>query len=52
MKGFMIAPTCIIKGLGVTLKFDIINVEGATGSYDSDYEAKFRAALKLLLQNK
>jgi len=46
LKSFMIAPTCIIKGLGLTLNFDIIEVEGATGDYHTNLGAKFRAAFQ------
>lgn len=44
----MIAPTCIIKGLGISVGMDIAEVKGATGSYDSNYYNKFKAALDLL----
>lgn len=37
MTGFMIAPTAIIRGLGNSINLDIIDVEGATGDYHSDY---------------
>lgn len=50
MNAFMIAPTCIIKGLGISVGMDIAEVKGATGGYDSDYYAKCKAALDLLLK--
>ncbi len=39
-KGFMIAPTAIINGLGQSIYMDIVKVEGATGDYNSDFSAK------------
>ena len=32
----MIAPTAIIAGLGLSLDMDIIDVEGATGDYNTN----------------
>lgn len=48
MKSFMIAPTCMISGLGITIGMDIINVPGATGSYNSNWIAKGKTAIKIL----
>jgi len=48
MKSFMIAPTAIIKGIGMHLDFDIFDVEGATGWYDSNYDNKFESAENIL----
>lgn len=48
MKGFMIAPTAIIKGVGMHIDLDIYDVEGATGYYDSNYDNKFESAENLL----
>ena len=48
MKAFAICPTAIIKGMAITLHFDILDVEGATGDYYSDFNAKARAAVKEL----
>ncbi len=47
----MVAPTCIIRGLGVSIGLDVADVAGATGGYDSNYEAKFAAGLELLLRD-
>ncbi|RUP49427.1 metalloenzyme superfamily-domain-containing protein [Jimgerdemannia flammicorona] len=47
-KGFMIAPTCIIAGLGMTVGMDILNVPGATGDYQTDLMAKGKASLQAL----
>eukprot|EP00826_Nyctotherus_ovalis_P004929 TRINITY_DN11097_c0_g1_i1.p1 TRINITY_DN11097_c0_g1~~TRINITY_DN11097_c0_g1_i1.p1 ORF type:complete len:469 (+),score=131.99 TRINITY_DN11097_c0_g1_i1:112-1518(+) len=46
MKGFMIAPTAVIAGIGMTFGIDIKIAEGATGYYDSDYVSKARVALE------
>lgn len=48
LKSFMIAPTAIIKGVGMHIDFDIYDVEGATGWYDSNYHNKFESAENLL----
>lgn len=45
MKSFMIAPTCMIAGLGKMLEMDLISVPGATGDYRSDWNAKGLAAI-------
>lgn len=45
MKGFMIAPTAIICGLGQTLEMEIVKAPGATGDYHSDYSSKIRTAM-------
>jgi 2,3-bisphosphoglycerate-independent phosphoglycerate mutase len=36
----MIAPTAIIKGLGMSIDIDIIDVEGATGDYHTNFTNK------------
>jgi 2,3-bisphosphoglycerate-independent phosphoglycerate mutase len=38
----------LIKGLGKILGLDVINVPGATGYYDTDYEGKANAAVHSL----
>jgi len=38
--GFMIAPTAIINGIGQSIFLDIVKVKGATGDYNSNYDAK------------
>lgn len=50
LTAFMIAPTCLIAGIGLSLGMDLVNVPGATGDYRSDIGAKFRSALSLLGQ--
>jgi len=48
LTGSVISAVDLIKGLGKTLGLDVIKVSGATGYYDTDYEAKAKAALKSL----
>jgi len=49
--GSVISAVDLIKGLGRLLGLGVINVPGATGYYDTNYEAKAKAALKSLLKN-
>jgi 2,3-diphosphopglycerate-independent phosphoglycerate mutase len=46
IKPFMIAPTCLIRGLGASLEMDIIDVPGGTGDYFTDLSAKAAYALR------
>ena len=48
LEGSVISAVDLIKGLGKILGLDVVNVPGATGYYDTDYEGKARAALKAL----
>ncbi|KRX10254.1 Alkaline-phosphatase-like, core domain [Pseudocohnilembus persalinus] len=48
LKGVMIAPTAIIRGLGMTIGMDTPVVEGATGYYDSNFSNKLNCALDYL----
>ncbi|KAI7865366.1 2,3-bisphosphoglycerate-independent phosphoglycerate mutase-domain-containing protein [Spinellus fusiger] len=48
MRSFLIAPTCIIAGLGMTAGMNIIHVEGATGDYHTNFQAKADAVLEAL----
>jgi len=48
MKAFMIAPTCIISGVGIALGMEIIKVPGATGNAKSNFTAKFITAVEIL----
>lgn len=48
LEGSVISAVDLIKGLGRILGLGVIAVPGATGYYDTDYEAKARAALKSL----
>jgi 2,3-diphosphopglycerate-independent phosphoglycerate mutase len=51
MKSFMIAPTAIIAGLGKSVHMDLVKVEGATGDYRTDLEAKGRGFVNFFLKN-
>lgn len=42
----MIAPTCIIAGIGKTVGMDLLEVPGATGDYYTDFDAKAKATLQ------
>ena len=48
LRGSVISAVDLIKGLGRILGLEVINVPGATGYYDTDYEGKAKAALKSL----
>lgn len=50
MKPFMIAPTCIIAGLGMSLGFDLVKAPGATGDYHTNLISKAETALHMLGQ--
>lgn len=41
----MIAPTAIIRGIGLTFNMPLINVEGTTGYYNSRLDLKMSTAL-------
>ncbi|MCK5039807.1 MAG: cofactor-independent phosphoglycerate mutase [Candidatus Aenigmarchaeota archaeon] len=46
--GAVISAVDLIKGLGVYAGMDVINVEGATGLYDTNYEGKADACIEAL----
>lgn len=48
IKGAAISAVDLIKGLGIYAGFDIIDVPGATGFYDTNYEGKADACIKAL----
>ncbi len=48
ISGAVISAVDLIKGLGVYAGLEVINVEGATGLYDTNYEGKADAAVKAL----
>lgn len=48
IRGSIISAVDLIKGLGKTIGLEAINVPGATGYYDTDYEGKAVAAIKSL----
>ncbi|KAI9137354.1 2,3-bisphosphoglycerate-independent phosphoglycerate mutase-domain-containing protein [Paraphysoderma sedebokerense] len=47
-KSFMIAPTCIIAGLGMTVKMDIIKVPGATAVDDAGHDKNIGLKVQFL----
>jgi len=51
LSGSVISAVDLIKGLGKILGLEVINVPGATGYYDTNYEGKAKAALKSLEKN-
>jgi len=40
LRAFMIAPTCIIAGLGMSVGIDIVQAPGATGDYHTNLASK------------
>jgi len=48
VSGSVISAVDLIKGLGRILDLEVINVKGATGYYDTNYEGKAKAAIKAL----
>ncbi len=48
LTGSVISAVDLIKGLGKLLGLEVIDVPGATGFYDTDYQGKARAAIKAL----
>jgi len=48
IKGAVISAVDLVKGLGIYAGLDVIEVEGATGLYDTNYEGKARAAVDAL----
>ncbi|WP_085535502.1 cofactor-independent phosphoglycerate mutase [Massilibacteroides vaginae] len=49
--GAVISAVDLIRGIGTYAGLEVINVEGATGLYDTNYEGKARAALEALKTN-
>ena len=53
LKPFMIAPTAIIRGVGITFGLDLLDdVEGMTGYYNSNLVGKCTRAAKEFIENK
>lgn len=50
-KGAVISAVDLIRGIGVYAGLEVIEVEGATGLFDTNYEGKARAALDALKEN-
>ncbi len=51
ISGSVISAVDLIKGLGKIIGLKVINVEGATGYYDTNYEGKAQAAIDSLKTN-
>ncbi|HEC70017.1 MAG TPA: cofactor-independent phosphoglycerate mutase [Candidatus Omnitrophica bacterium] len=47
-EGAIISAVDLIKGIGKIIGFKVIEVEGATGFYDTNYQGKAKSALKAL----
>ena len=50
-QGSVISAVDLIRGIGVYAGLEVIDVEGATGLYDTNYEGKAHAALEALKTN-
>ncbi len=48
LSGSVISAVDLIKGLGKIIGLEVINIPGATGYYNTDYEGKARAAIRTL----
>lgn len=48
IKGAVISAVDLVKGLGIYAGLDVIEVEGVTGLYDTNYEGKAQAAVDAL----
>lgn len=51
LKGAMISAVDLLKGIAVGAGMQIMEVEGATGSIDTNYEGKAQAAIDALLKD-
>lgn len=50
LSGAMISAVDLLKGIGTYAGLEVIDVPGATGNIDTNYEGKVKAALDALLQ--
>ena len=48
VKGAVITAVDLLRGIGILLGWDVVEVEGATGYLDTDYAAKGRAGIETL----
>ena len=46
LKGTMISAVDLLKGIGAGAKMDVLEVEGATGNIDTNFDGKAAAAIK------
>ncbi len=51
IEGGLISAVDLLKGIATLAKLEVIEVEGATGFYDTNYQGKCKAALKCLETN-
>lgn len=51
LKGAIISAVDLLKGIAVACGMDVINVEGATGTVDTNFEGKAQACIKALEAN-
>ncbi|MBP3674628.1 MAG: cofactor-independent phosphoglycerate mutase [Oscillospiraceae bacterium] len=51
LNGVMISAVDLLKGIAVGAGMDVVEVPGATGSLDTNYEGKAEAAVKALLED-
>ena len=51
LKAAVISAVDLVKGIGIYAGMEIIDVPGATGLYDTNYEGKAESALKALEDN-
>jgi 2,3-bisphosphoglycerate-independent phosphoglycerate mutase len=51
LRAAVISAVDLVKGIGIYAGMQVINVPGATGLYDTNYEGKAEAALKALEEN-
>jgi 2,3-bisphosphoglycerate-independent phosphoglycerate mutase len=51
LRAAVISAVDLVKGIGIYAGMQVINVEGANGMYDTNFEGKARAALKALETN-
>ena len=51
VKGAVISAVDLIKGIGILAKMDVIEVEGATGYIDTNFDGKAAACIKAFAHN-
>jgi 2,3-bisphosphoglycerate-independent phosphoglycerate mutase len=51
LQAAVISAVDLVKGIAAYTKMQVINVPGATGMYDTNFEGKAEAALKALVEN-
>lgn len=51
LKGSVVSAVDLVKGIGILAKMDVVEVEGATGNIDTNFEGKAKAAADKLLSD-